>query len=133
MDSDFEDVGLRLKTVRKLLKIKQDVFAKTLNIDETSLSDYEEEKKYPPFEFLRNISAKYNVSVEYLVLGKGEPFIREKSDFDNFLKDESFGDYTDEVIRLFGYMKRSKCVMHAVMAFFYEYLFKNGEYIEKDI
>jgi transcriptional regulator with XRE-family HTH domain len=133
MDSSAESVGLRIKKARKLLNLRQEDLAKDLNMGMSTLSNYEKGKKYPVCEFFIAMATQYNISVEYLVLGIGEPFINLEKGWDDFFKDKPFGDFTDDVKKMLFYMKRSNWALSFINAHFKGFFIKNREDIEKEI
>jgi transcriptional regulator with XRE-family HTH domain len=59
-----------LKEIRKKLKLSQQKVALDLNISRESLSYYENGKRQPSLELLVQMSAYFNVSIDYLITGK---------------------------------------------------------------
>lgn len=67
--------GLRLKELREVFgpsKITQGVAAKMVNKQQNEWSRWEK-GRLPDFENLANIALTFKVSLDWLVLGKGEP------------------------------------------------------------
>jgi HTH-type transcriptional regulator / antitoxin PezA len=133
MDSVFENTGSRIKNVRKLLNITQDDFAEKLNIALASLSNYENGKQPPPFEIFIDMATKFNVNLEYIVLGKGEPFNRKGSDFDIVFEDNAFGEVTEDIRKMFLKFKRSNWLISIILGSFKQFLFDNKKKLEKEI
>jgi transcriptional regulator with XRE-family HTH domain len=130
---DLKDIGGRIKAVRKILDIKQTDVSKAINISVPTISDYETGKKKPNFNFLLKFASSYNVSLDYLVLGKGDPFPRKGLEFDDFWKDNPFGDSTNDIKEILSYIQRSRVVRNAIIAYAWEYIYRNEEFIESDI
>ena len=63
-------IGERFKQIRKNLNRKQDDFAKMLNIDPATLSRYENNRRVPDFDFLKQFGTLFNVSGSWLLFGK---------------------------------------------------------------
>ena len=63
------DIGTRLKSIRKELKLTQEELAKTIGINKSSISKYESGKNLILTISLYTICKKYNISADYL-LGK---------------------------------------------------------------
>ena len=66
-----ENCGLiGLKLIRKQRKINQLRVATDLNISREALSHYENGKRSPDIDMLRNLSKYFNVSIDILINGK---------------------------------------------------------------
>lgn len=59
-----------LKTIRKQKKYNQLKVALDLSISREALSHYENGKRSPDVEMLVKLSQYFNVSIDYLILGK---------------------------------------------------------------
>lgn len=68
MKSDYGLVGL--KVIRKKKKYSQLKVAMDLNISREALSHYENGKRSPDIQMLRNLSEYFNVSIDFLINGK---------------------------------------------------------------
>ena len=62
-------LGLRIKTLRENANITQVELARTLNIGNTTLSQYESGVRVPSDEIKIRIAKFFNVSLDYLLLG----------------------------------------------------------------
>jgi transcriptional regulator with XRE-family HTH domain len=71
----------RIKEIREKLGFsRQDDFAKTLDISFRTYQTYEQgQVKVIPHTFIEKLHKQYNVSLEWLLLGKGDIFIDDKS------------------------------------------------------
>lgn len=67
-------IGRRIKEVRKYLQIRQKDMALKLGITNAHLSEIEKGTASPSIELLYKITRTYNMSPEYLFLGKGNMF-----------------------------------------------------------
>ena len=66
-----ENCGLiGLKLIRKQRKLNQLRVATDLNISREALSHYENGKRSPDIDMLRNLSKYFNVSIDFLINGK---------------------------------------------------------------
>jgi transcriptional regulator with XRE-family HTH domain len=65
-------IGLRIKELRAKKNCKQKEFAEIFNIDSSTLSKIEQGKMQPTLQFLMEISSKLEVSVDWILTGKGE-------------------------------------------------------------
>lgn len=58
---------LRIKQLRKEKNITASQLAKHINVADSTMSLYENGKREPPFEILKNIADFFNVSIDYLL------------------------------------------------------------------
>ena len=65
-------IGERVKEVRKALKFQQKEMAAGLKMSVSYLSEIESAHAKPGPEFFITFSGTYNVSLEYLLLGRGD-------------------------------------------------------------
>ena len=73
-----ENIGKRIKNVRKNLSLSQTEFALGLNISQSAISAYEKNERIPSKNVLNQISYKYNINPEYLLNGKEPIFLSQK-------------------------------------------------------
>lgn len=72
-------VGERIKLARKELHLQQKDVAEAIGVSASHLSEVESGKANPNAEFLKKLSEKYNISVEYIIHGRGEIFYSDGS------------------------------------------------------
>ena len=60
-----------LKTIRKIKNLNQQKVALDLNLSREALSHYENGKREPSLNTLLLMSKYFNVSINYLITGKG--------------------------------------------------------------
>ena len=63
------EIGARIRTVRKRLRMKQTEMAKLLNVSGASISGYELGDISPPVDALIRIAVITDTSLEWLILG----------------------------------------------------------------
>ncbi len=80
----FTDVRTRLREVRKELKMTQREFGESSGIDRRYVAKVECGSQNPSFKFLRCISIKHKVSLDWLLYGIGEKYVA--------TNDVSYGD-----------------------------------------
>lgn len=66
----YLSIGENLKLIRKQKKQSQTLFAKSLGISRTYLSDLENDRKSPSVETVKKIADKLNISTLYLLEGE---------------------------------------------------------------
>ena len=75
--NDQSTFGKRLKFIRKHLKMTQRDFAEELKVNNKTISDIEQNRRRPLIEFLEEIYHRFDVNLEYLIIGRGAPFMGE--------------------------------------------------------
>ncbi|MCU0846400.1 MAG: helix-turn-helix transcriptional regulator [Spirochaetes bacterium] len=80
----FKQIRLRLKQVRKDLKMTQREFGETSGIDRRYVAKVECGSQNPSFKFLRSISIKHKISLDWLLYGVADKFVETTP--------ESYGD-----------------------------------------
>jgi len=71
----FTQIRLRIKEVRKELKMTQREFGETASIDRRYVAKVECGSQNPSFKFLRSISIKHKISLDWLLYGVGQRFV----------------------------------------------------------
>lgn len=65
-------IGQRIKIIRKHYNIKMEDLANEFNCSQSNISQLENDKSHPSFDFLIKFISKFNkVSVEWLMTGEG--------------------------------------------------------------
>lgn len=122
--------GQRVKDVRDSLDISQKDFAEKLGTANSFISDIETEKTKPGYGILMKMAHTFNVSPNFILLGKGKMFLGEQDDLGELL---DLGDDTQAVIDLLKYFKKSPLVKLTVMAYSSRFLLRNEDIIKLDI
>ena len=68
----FVQIRMRVKEVRKMLGITQKEFGESAGIDRRYVAKVECGSQNPSFKFLRNISIKHKLSLDWLLYGVGQ-------------------------------------------------------------
>lgn len=71
----FNQIRLRIKEVRKELKMTQREFGESAGIDRRYVAKVECGSQNPSFKFLRSISIKHKISLDWLLYGVGQKFV----------------------------------------------------------
>jgi len=71
----FKDIRFKIKEVRKELKMTQREFGETAGIDRRYVAKVECGSQNPSFKFLRSISIKHKISLDWLLYGVGVKFV----------------------------------------------------------
>ena len=64
---DKNQIGLRLRKIRKQLKLTQEDISNELNIPQSNVSLYEQGKNAPSLNYLVAFAKRCNVSIDYLL------------------------------------------------------------------
>jgi transcriptional regulator with XRE-family HTH domain len=71
----FKRIRFRLKEVRKELKMTQREFGESAGIDRRYVAKVECGSQNPSFKFIRSISIKHKISLDWLLYGVGEKYV----------------------------------------------------------
>ncbi len=71
--------GEVLKKLRKKKKLTQEEISGLLDVDRSNVANYEAGKRLPPIDSLIKIALYFNVSLDYLILGKDPKQSKEHS------------------------------------------------------
>jgi len=63
--------GTRLKEVRIFLRLSQADFSKKLGVSQFTLSNYENDKRFPDIRFLEKLKDATDINLNWLVMGEG--------------------------------------------------------------
>jgi transcriptional regulator with XRE-family HTH domain len=66
----MKDIGKRINQIRRELNLSQVKFAKLCNLNSPALSQYEAGVRKPSLEILILLANKFNLSLDWLILGK---------------------------------------------------------------
>lgn len=72
----FKNIRLRLREVRKELRMTQREFGETAGIDRRYVAKVECGSQNPSFKFLRCISIKHKISMDWLLYGVGFKWVK---------------------------------------------------------
>ena len=68
-DRSFEDIGARLKAIRKITGLSQKEFAAKAGIKDTTYNQYENGASQPKIEYARALCDTYGLSLDWLYNG----------------------------------------------------------------
>jgi transcriptional regulator with XRE-family HTH domain len=132
-------LGERIKTIRKLLELKQKEFAEGLDISVQSLSDIENGKTKPCHDFFFNMGNRFHVDLYYLFYGVGHPF-NKKGDSDGnqeISTADMFSQYkenfSDEDVREFlTILAGSRVIRYEMLGLFERLKYSDDAFIKRD-
>lgn len=111
-------IGQRLKSVRKALGWTLEKMHNETGFSLGYISEFELGKTIPASKYLIYLSLAHNVSIDFVLTGRGRMFIEAvdilKSAYD-------FGKHKDEIDELLGLMALIPNALYSVLAYFTEY------------
>lgn len=127
VEQNMINFGKRLRELRSHLDISQKEFAKRCGVTASFISELEKGKTKPSFDLLIKFCGLFDVSPNWLILGKGKMFLE-----DEYEHTESIEGDRDlkKLIRSLG---ESPLLKHTVLSFVYRFYLENEELIKKDI
>lgn len=124
-------LGERIKQIRKLSGLTQEQFAASLGMGNANLSGIENGSKNPKLSFFFKLVKLYQVSLDYLFLGIGEPTLR-KNDAKNNLHREQVNDIRS-INDFYWFMEHSSIFRDTMMGQGAKFLYDNEDIIKRNI
>lgn len=119
------ELGQRFKRLRKELGFSQGEFARVLGISETGYAKYETGAAFPRVPFFQGIGSAYDVSLDWLILGKGKMFRKEKEVMEQVSP--------DEIRELLKHMEHIPLLRYGVLHYFHQFKQDNKELVESSM
>lgn len=69
-----DTIEKRIQSIRKKLKLSQEEISTQIGISYRAYSSYERGDRKPSLEFLALLFEKYNVNINYIIVGEGDMF-----------------------------------------------------------
>jgi transcriptional regulator with XRE-family HTH domain len=110
-------IGNRVREVRKKLDLSQLQFVERLGCGRSNLSLLENGFVFPSSSILAALKSKFNVSLDWLFSGEGSMFTTDK---DKNIGLPDFNEDSKDILTMLEEMKKSKIIMHRVLAAFFE-------------
>ena len=124
-------IASRIRAVRESLDLTQKQLAQRLNISGPTLSEFENGKLPPNFDFIYNIYREFNVNLYYLLYGEGEMF--EERGGPLSLRLERLCKQNKDAARLLEYFERSTVIRYYLLSQFKAKMLLEKELVEKEI
>jgi transcriptional regulator with XRE-family HTH domain len=80
----MNNIGKRIKSIRKLLNKSQEQFASDLSISKQAVSNIENSKSMPSISLLSKLLVDLNVNINYILSGEGEIFVAKDNSLNTF-------------------------------------------------
>lgn len=127
----LKELGKRIKTLRQELRLKQKEFAAELGISGSLISQIESGQKNPVYELLYKLMKKYNVSLDWLFIGKGEMYLEMEPEVE--VVEDKYIDEIESIDDLVWYLEHSNIFNLNVMGYAARFFFENEENIKKEL
>jgi len=88
MGLDLPGLGKRLLACRKQLGLSQQAMAENAGLVRTYISHIESGSQNPSFDVIAKLSGKYNLSIDWLLYGRGQMFLIDENNIINKLTPE---------------------------------------------
>lgn len=131
-------IALRLKEIRKALSFTQEVMARILETGRPNYTRIEIGDTFLNHVILHKLATEFNVSMDWLICGRGSMFIQKREDRNGEKKGNAQSREQDqlekpknpEITVLLDYMEQIPFLYHDVMEFFYKFKINHKEIIE---
>lgn len=102
MKKKCTQLGKRIKSLRELTKLSQTEYAVKVEVNRTaSISDYENGKREPELATLCKIAEFSNVSLDWLLVGKGRPKPQKEQSPKQIVAQEQADPVEEALIKMF--------------------------------
>ena len=126
------ELGQQLKKLRLALGLQQKEMAAAAGLNTGYLSDLISGKRgNPGIETILKIASRFNVNLNYLLLGEGEMFLPDKEEV--LKKEKELKLDLENIDDLYRIMKRSSFVRNSVVGYAVKLCIDNEETIKKEI
>jgi transcriptional regulator with XRE-family HTH domain len=132
--TEFElkkEIGKRVHAVRKKLGLTQQKMVASFNIGRANYSRVETGGVSPNCLVLNALRKVHNISLDWVISGDGEMFADRDEARNERGNNESFGEYTEEVLDLLNCIEHIPMVKHSVLKYFLEYKHAHEELINE--
>ena len=125
-------IGERVKEVRGALRLQQKEMAGGLKISASYLSEIESARAKPGPDFFIKFSRTYNVSLEYLLLGR-EPMFYEQNAQTSPEKEYTYKKDIDSIEELVWLMRQSPMFKNIILSYAAQIIMDKEPYIKKSL
>lgn len=129
-----KETGQRLSKVRKRLKYSQERMGAFFGIGRSSYTKYEYGKVFPGPAALESLANTYDISLDWLIAGKGPEYYKEKEQPQPVEEKEapavsSLAPLLPDIKELLEQMEHIPLLRYEVLAFFHRFKLENRELI----
>jgi len=123
----LREIGYKLRQFREPLRYRSSEMADSIGAERTGYSKYEQGKAAPQLIVLYRLAEKFDVSLDWLIRGKGPVYYKQKE-----AKESAAGPTkTSEINELLDHMEKIPLLHHEILAYFLKFKDKNKEMVEK--
>ena len=128
------EIGLKMRKIRKAMGFTQEKMVSHFNIGRANYSRIEKGEVLPNATVLNCLRTQFGVSLDWLIAGFGNMFVRDENQDRGKKTPESSGEadnYREETRDLILTMEKIPMVKHAMLGFFLEYKVKHRDVIQE--
>jgi transcriptional regulator with XRE-family HTH domain len=125
-----DQLGKRIKAIRKAMKLSQKEFAQSLDTSNTILSNVELGISWPSPGIIFNMALKFNINLDFLFLGNGDLFQDKRKTKSN---DYVFNKDMESIDDIVALAKNSPLFRFAVIGYSVQYCYQNEEILKRNI
>ncbi len=118
---DAKTVGKRLRQIRERLSLTIGKLGEETGVSVGYISDFENGNKLPSSKFLTSLLLKYNISIDYIISGKGQ-VSRANDPITKLLE---FGILNEKIFEMLKSMKQDDAYLYNMLLKFAEYKKEN--------
>ena len=124
-NSLLREIGYKLRKFREPLRYRSSEMADSIGAERTGYSKYEQGKASPQLIVLYRLAEKFDVSLDWLIRGKGPVYYKKKQ-----AKEPGAPPVqANEINELLDHMEKIPLLRHEILAFFLKFKDKNKEMI----
>jgi len=120
----LREIGNKLRKFREPLRYRSSEMADCIGAERTGYSKYEQGKTPPKLIVLYKLAEKFDVSLDWLIRGKGPMYYKQKETKEPGAR--SAPAQTDEINELLDHMEKIPLLRHEILAFFLKFKDKQG-------
>jgi transcriptional regulator with XRE-family HTH domain len=124
-------IASRIRAIRESLNLTQKQLAQRLNVSGPTLSEFENGKHPPNFDFIYNIYNEFHVNLYYLLYGEGDMFEERGGPLSQRL--DRLCKQNPDICRLLEYFEKSSIIRYFLLSQFNGKMLLDKELIEKEI
>jgi len=125
-----KEISMRFKKMREELKTTQGELSTHMGVGRAGYAKYERGDTFPPLESLIVLPNTFDVSLDWLIAGKGPMLYKEKVKPE---KTSELEDVMKDVKDLLVHMERIPLLRYKVLSFFQEFKLEYKELVESAV
>jgi transcriptional regulator with XRE-family HTH domain len=130
-------IGFRLTQMRKRLKYTQQKMGEFFGISRVYYAKQEIGDSFPSHHVLNKLGQRLNVSLDWLICGKGPMFYQDKTREEQEAADKENASrdglkLSKEQRQLIEHMNRFPLLHHEVMAFYHRFMRENKDLVDQE-